>query len=190
MDTNLNQNKIESVCKIIDGKVITDEKPSALLIRGLYSGFPATFEVIMPFWPFGVTYYLETNLIDDPNKAISGQSASLSIRPRFISGLIGFFGRLLLINPPGQPIGDKAIDSKYILSFNDKDQAERLLFYPGLITLVDKINKECSFSEFIITLSSGIYLQQSMTFNKLSVDVARETFKNLGSIAQIINEAF
>ena len=188
MNSSLDQNKIEAICKIIDGRVIEDEKPSALLIRGLVYGFPATLEVVAPIWPFGVIYYIETNLIDDPDKQV--ESSLITIRPRMVSGILGFIGRLLLINPGGQKIGEKKIDNKYILSFDHKNNAERLLFYPGLINIVDKIQLECHFSELVVNLANGVFLQQPTTFNKLNIDVVRESYKNLGAIAQIIVEAF
>ena len=64
------------------------------------------------------------------------------------------------------------------------------MLYPGLINMVDKIQHECHFNELVVNLANGVYLQQPTTFNNLNIDVVRESFKNLGAIAQIIVEAF
>jgi hypothetical protein len=75
-------------------------------------------------------------------------------------------------------------------SYDDRGHAERFVHYPGVSEILLNLESISKFSELILRFGVGIYLAQSASFNSLELDVARNTFKNLGALGKIMNEAF
>lgn len=182
--------KKKAVAQIIEGRVVHDEKRVAVCIKGSALGFPATLEATNFGWPLGCMYFIETKVIVDPSKPAAPHPLSLVITPRQGRGLLAIIFRLLLLESEGMPVGDKRIQSRFVITYADRDIAERFLKYPGVFDNLLKLEKYCQFGEMQIRGDAGIYLSQSTSFKKLDLDVCRETFRTLSELGQVLFEAF
>lgn len=184
--------KAETIATFLDGgKVIDDSGRVAVCIKGMVDGFPATMEAIYPNWPFGVIYTIETNPVSDPaNDQPPVGTSTLTVYPRVGRGIASFFTRLLLFESSGMPIGDKRLERVLNFSYDDRSMTERFIHYPGVSEYLLNLESIAKFSELICRFGVGIYLSQPASFNSLDYDVARNTFKTLGAMAKVMNEAF
>ena len=180
--------KMERLAEILEGRVVDDTGRVEVCVKGAILGFPATLEAFRAGFPFGVAYYIETNA--DGMRKESQDSLTMTITPRQARGLTAVFMRLLLFEPRGQKIGERDFDSRYISSFDNFHQAERFVRYPEVATCIKKLYEYTSFGELVVRTDAGICLNQSKSFNALDLDRARETFKLLGQLGQVIFEAF
>jgi hypothetical protein len=161
-----------------------------ICIKGTVLGFPATLEALSAGWPFGVTYIIQTKVIDDPNRPDNPDALKLELLPRHAHGIFKFIARILLIESRGQLMGIPQVDEAFISSFNSQLEAERFMRYPGVFEKLCTLERFSKFSELHIVASSGLYLTQPKSLNALNLDVCRETFKILGEIGQVLFEAF
>jgi hypothetical protein len=184
------QDKAQSIANLIDGNVIDDSSRVAVCVKGTVEGFPATMEAIYPRWPFGTIYTIETNANFDPNGTVPQATLAMTIYPKVGRGIASFFTRLFLFENTGLPVGDKRLERVLNFSYDDRGHAERFVHYPGVSEILLNLESISKFSELILRFGVGIYLAQSASFNSLELDVARNTFKNLGALGKIMNEAF
>jgi hypothetical protein len=183
--------KSQTIATFIDGDVVDDAGRVAVCIKGMVDGFPATMEAVYPNWPFGVVYTVETNPVADPaNDAPPTGSSTLTIYPRVGRGIASVFTRLLLFESAGSPIGDKRLEKVLNFSYDDRALTERFVHYPGVSEYLLNLESIAKFSELIVRFGVGIYLSQPTSFNGLDFDVARNTFKTLGALGKVMNEAF
>lgn len=187
--SDLSPQKLQMMAQMIEGRVVEDTR-FEVTIKGTVLGFPATLQAIKAGWPFGVTYTLETQVIDDPNRPPQPDALSMTISPRMTHGLMAFVARLLLFEPQGQHLQDKRMEKSFIFSFNNTMEAERFVKYPGVFENLLHLEEYAKFSEMVIKAHAGIVLSQPENFNNLDPDVYRETFKLLGEVGQILFEAF
>ncbi len=184
IDTNA---KMNEVAEILEGKVIDDAVGLEVCIKGAVLGFPATVQALRASFPFGITYIVEVNVLENPKEE---DPLNLTIMPRYAKGLLGFVTRIFLLESKGQSVGDKKFDSKYLCSFNQHAVAERFIKYPGVIERIEKLYANTKFSEMGVKSKAGLYLSQPQNFNAANIDVIRVTLKQLGEIGQILFEAF
>lgn len=177
------------MAKIIEGRIIEDSR-FEVCIKGTVLGFPATLQAMKAGWPFGVTYTLETQVIDDPNNPTSPDALTMTLSPRVTHGIAAWFARLLLFEPQGQHLQDKRMENHFVFSFNNSQEAERLVKYPGLFENLLKLEEFSKFSEMTIKAHAGLVVSQPQNFNNLDPDVFRETFGLMGEIGQILFESF
>jgi hypothetical protein len=183
--------KAETIASFVDGNVVDDQSRVAVCIKGMVEGFPATMEAIYPNWPFGVVYTIETNPVADPaNDAPPHGTSTITIYPRVGRGIASFFTRLLLFESAGFPVGDKRLEKVLNFSYDDRGVAERFVHYPGITESLLNLESIAKFNELIVRVGVGVYLSQPTSFNGLDFDVARNTFKTLGAIGKVMNEAF
>ncbi len=187
--SELSPQKVNMMAQMIEGRVVEDTR-FEVTIKGTVLGFPATLQAIKASWPFGVTYTLETQVIDDPNRPAQPDDLTMTISPRMTHGLMAFVARLLLFEPQGQHLQDKRMEKSFIFSFNNTMEAERFVKYPGVFENLLHLEEYAKFSEMVIKAHAGIVLSQPQNFNNLDPDVYRETFKILGEVGQILFEAF
>lgn len=181
--------KLQATAQIIEGRVIRNEPAVDVCVKGSVFGFPASLKALRPSWPFGVMYFLETEVVEDPQaKAID--ALEITISPRYGQGLWGIFTRLLLFESAGMSVADKQLDKKFICNYNDASEAERFMKYPGVADNLLKLEHYTKFSEMQIRSHAGIYMAQPASFKALDLDVCRESFKLLAQIGQVIFEAF
>jgi hypothetical protein len=184
------EGKKKAVAQIVEGRVVNDEKRVPICIKGSVLGFPATLEATNFGWPLGCMYYIETKVILDPNKPPQTHPLSLTITPRHGKGILAFIFRLLLLESHGMQLSDKRIQSNFVVTYADRDIAERFLKYPGVFDNLLKLEKYCQFGEMQIKGDAGIYFSQSNSFKDLDLDVCRETFRALSELGQVLFEAF
>jgi hypothetical protein len=183
--------KLRALSEILEGRIVTDTNRVEICVKGTMLGFPATLEALRATFPFGVSYFVETNLAGDgANNQPDASALNITIMPRYAKGILSFITRILLFESKGQLIGDKSFDSRYISSFNDTAQAERLLAYPGISDKINELYHLTSFNELLIRVGAGLYLSQPKSFNSLNLDVAKETFRTLAEIGQVLFEDF
>ncbi|HEY9774885.1 MAG TPA: hypothetical protein V6C81_14070 [Planktothrix sp.] len=182
--------KMELLAKIIEGRVVHDEDRVQVCIKGTILGFPATIEALNAGWPFGVNYFIETHVIDDPNRPQDPNGLKMTFIPRVARGLVQIFARVLLVESRGQRVGDKRLESEFIMTYNNVDEAIRFSQYPGIAEKLKKLHKYSRFSELLVKAESGLWLAQPISFKSLDPDLFRETFKMLGDIGQVLFEAF
>ncbi len=187
--SDLSPEKLQMLAKMIEGRVVEDSR-FEVAIKGTVLGFPATLQALKAGWPFGVTYTLETQVIDDPNEPARPDALNMTISPRLTHGIMAFFARILLFEAQGQHLQDKRMEKSFIFSFNNSMEAERFVKYPGVFDNLLHLEEYAKFSEMVIKAHAGLVLSQPQNFNNLDPDVYRETFKLLGEIGQILFEAF
>lgn len=182
--------KLRAVADIIEGRVVGEDPRVAICVKGSVLGFPATLEAIHPNWPFGVMYYVETQIIEDPHKIRLSNSLNLTVCPRFGRGWTRFFAHLFLFEARGLSVNDKQLESRFIFSYNDGAQAERFVKYPGNPDRLARLEEFSKFTELTIRSDAGLYLAQPQSFHALDLDICRETFRLLGQLGQVLFEAF
>ena len=182
--------KMQMLARIIEGRVVDDSNRVQVCLKGTILGFPATLEAINVGWPFGVNYYIETRVIDDPNQPRDPNALKLTFVPRVARGLIELFARVLLVESRGQKIGDKRLEEEFVMSFNNYEEAVRFCQYPAVSDKLKALHKYAKFSELLVKADSGLWLAQPVSFKTLDPDLFRETFKMLGDLGQILFEAF
>jgi hypothetical protein len=189
MSINLDA-KLQAAAQILEGRVVKNDPAVEVCIKGSVFGFPAALKAIKSGWPFGVMYFLETEVVEDPNQAKRPDALKLTLSPRYGRGIWGFFTRLLLFEDSGMTVADKQLDSRFICNYNNAALAERFMKYPGVADNLLKLEHYCKFSEMQISSQAGIYMAQPKSFRALDLDVCRESFKILGQLGQVIFEAF
>ncbi|PWT97977.1 MAG: hypothetical protein C5B53_07340 [Candidatus Melainabacteria bacterium] len=187
---NDHQAKATFVAKMLEGRVVNDEKRVQLCIKGAMRGFPATLEALRVSPPFGVSYFLETKIVDDPNSNPSESALRMVVTPRAVHGLFASIIRIFLLEPKGQNLGVPRLDSAFICTFNEPQAALRFARYPGIEESLLGLARVARFSELLIRTDAGLYLAQPKSFEDLDLDVCKETFRILGEIGQIIVDSF
>lgn len=177
------------MARIIEGRVVEDPR-FEVCIKGTVLGFPATLQAIKAGWPFGTTYTIETQVIDDPNAPIRPDSLQLVISPRLTHGIMAFFAKLLLFEPTGQRMTDKRMEKDFLFSHNNALEADRFVKYPGVYDNLLHLSEFAKFNELVVRAHAGLVLTQPTNFNSLDADIYRETFKVMADIGQTLFEAF
>jgi len=185
-----NEVKAASIAKMLEGRVVPDEKRVQICIKGAVLGFPATLEAVRVGYPFGVSYYLETKVVDDPHSSSDQNALRMTIIPRAVRGFLSPILRMFLMEPKGQDLGMPKLDAAFVSSFNEPRIAERLVRYPGIQENLLELAKVSPFSELLVRTDAGLYLAQRKSFRDLDLDVCKVTFKLLGGIGKIISDSF
>lgn len=180
--------KLRALAEVLEGRVVTDTHRVEVCVKGTMLGFPATLEALRATFPFGCSYFIETNV--DKTSQPDPSMLNITIMPRYAKGLLSFITRILLFESKGQSVGDKSFDSRYICSFNDSAQAERLIAYPGITDKINELYHLTGFNELLIRVGAGLYLSQPKSFNSINIDVAKEVFRTLAEIGQVLFEDF
>ena len=187
---DLLKRKMKAFAKLIDGQVVDDADRVQVCIKGTVLGFPATLEAITAGWPFGVSYYIQTTVIEDPDRQSDPGALQLTLCPRTARGPFSFLARLLLFEAQGQKMGDRRIENTFVASFNNGSEALRFVNYPGVFENLMRLEHHSKFSEFLLKSGAGLSLSQPTSFNSLEANVFQETFKVLGDIGQVLVEDF
>jgi hypothetical protein len=182
--------KVQTAAELIEGRVIQGEAPVAVMIRGTVLGFPAIFQAIYEGWPFGVTYIIETKVVDDPDHVCDKNDLVMNIMHRNAKGPLRSVMRLLLMESRGVAVGDKRIQQRYLISCNNNSQADRFLRYPGVYDALLKLEEMTKFNEIQIKVNAGLSLSQPKSFNSLDLDVYLETFRAVSELGQILFDSF
>jgi len=178
---------MEAIAEMLEGKIIEDAVGLEVCVKGAILGFPATLQALRAGFPFGVTYVVEVNVLEDPNQE---DPLNLTVMPRYAKGIFGFLTRIFLLESKGQKVGDKKFDNSYLCSFNQHTVAERFIKYPHVIEKIEQLNTLTKFSEMGVKSKAGLYLSQPTNFNACDLDSMRVTFKLMGEIGQVLFEAF
>jgi hypothetical protein len=186
----LDKAKVQRAAELIEGRVVEGEAPVAIFVRGTVLGFPAIFQAIYDGWPFGVTYIIETKIVDDPGRVADRNDLVMSIMHRNAKGPLRSIMRLLLMESRGVAVGDKRIQDRYLISCNNNSQADRFLRYPGVYDALLKLEEMTKFNEIQIKANAGLSLSQPKSFASLDLDVYLETFRVLSELGQILFESF
>ena len=186
----LDKHKVEATARLIEGRVVEGELPMAVFIRGNVLGFPAIFQALRETWPFGVTYIIETTVVDDPAAAKSTGELTMTIMHRNAKGPLRSILRLFLMEARGIAVGDKRMQDRYLVNSNNAAQADRFMRYPGVFDALLKLEEMTKFNEINIRTNAGISLSQPQSFASLDLDICKETFRTLGELGQIVFEAF
>jgi hypothetical protein len=181
--------KIETVERMIEGRRNPDS-PCQVFIKGTVLGFPAILQAFISHWPFGVTYILETKVIDDPNAVGGEKPLSMSILPRLARGPFHSITRFVFFESTGMRIGDKRVQNDFVIQANNKREAERFIGYPEVYDKLLRLEKMSRFTEVTVKADAGLALSQPKSFDSLDLDTAREIFKIMGELGQVLFEAF
>jgi|GEM_PF-456128 len=181
--------KQKAIAEIIEGKVVDDSKRVEVCIKGTLLGFPATLEAIRSGFPFGVSYFVETEP-DMKSRPPADQVFYISVVPRFATGIISILSRIFLFESRGQSVGDKHFEGRYVFNHNSFELAERFVHYPGVKDRIEDLQKYTGFNELVVRAGYGVYLSQPKSFNQLDLDVCREAFRLLGELGQVVFDAF
>ncbi len=183
------EGKQQAVAKLIDGQMIDDSERVAVLLKGVVKGFPATLQAFSVGWPFGCTYAIETNIVENPNINPADQ-AHITILPRMGRGMMQFFFHAFLFEQKGKSVRDKKLENKLIFNYNNAEPALRLIKYPGVADIFLEMERHCKFKEMVIKTDQGLYLSQSVSFKNLDLDLCQATFRWMGELGEILQEAF
>lgn len=179
---------IEELATVIEGR-IADERPRVeVCIKGTVLGFPATIEAVGTSFPFGVNFFIVTDVIGENKDYKDGNY--LTVTPKVVKGWLGLFSKLLLVDGGNIKVKDRQFDENFTLRSNESHWAKGVLSYPGMMRKIVDLYDASEFSEFHYRDGQGICVVRSECLDKLSVDVARETFRAMGIIAQVIFDSF
>jgi len=181
--------KLSKAAEILEGKVVEDAIGLEVCVKGTVLGFPVTLQALRASFPFGITYVVETDVMAE-NAPRDPALMNLTIMPRYARGFFGFITRLFLLESKGEKMGDKKFDSKYIVSTNNHNEAERFIRYPGVVDKIEALQVNTKFNEIGVKAKAGLYLSQPTSFNAVNLDVVRASFKELGELGQVLFEAF
>ncbi len=182
--------KLEAVANLIEGRVVDDTDRVEVCVKGTLLGFPVTLEAFRAGFPFGVTFFLEIGDLSDGPKPLDPDALNLTLYPRMTRGLYSFFARLLLLESKGQPIDEPRIKSNFLVSYNNRERAERFVHFPGVLEKVLKLEHYSKFSELVMRTDAGISLSVPQNFNALEMDIVKETFQTIGELGQIMFDNF
>lgn len=182
------EGKQKDIANLLNGEAIDESDRVAVCIKGTVNGLPAQLEAFMPGWPFGVTYVVQTRTFDDQQKAHGGEK--ITITPRIGQGFMSFFSHIFLFESKGMFVNDKALEKKLIFSYDYRDEALRIIKYPGIPEILLTLESDCKLKEMIIKTEAGIFFSQGVSFQDLDLDLCRATFNYLGQIAQVMAEIF
>ena len=182
--------KLQALAEVIEGKVVDDTDRVEACIKGTVLGFPATIEALRVSFPFGCSYFLETDVLNEKKKNKSSGEFTLTISHRLVTGFWAKFSRILLVDHSGKALGLKKFDSEYIAKTNSDEQALRFVQYPSMIDKLLLLSQYTNFTELHVRSGFGVVLVQPTSIEKLDIDTARETFRVFGEVAQVVFEAF
>lgn len=182
--------KLQALAELIEGKVIDDTNRVEACIKGTVIGFPATIEAIRVSFPFGCSFFLETDVLNENKKQKSSGEFTLTVSHRLVTGFWAKFSRILLVDHSDKPVGLKKFDSEFIAKSNNDDQALRFVQYPSMIDKLLLLSQYTNFTELHVRSGYGVVLVQPTSIEKLDIDTTRETFRVFGEIAQVVFEAF
>lgn len=186
----IDKEKVQAIAKMLEGAPAFDRAPLQIYIKGTILGFPAILQALFPNWPFGLTYIVETQVINKPGQTENTRSASITIVPKTARGPFSWLTRIFLLESSGIYVEDKRLQNAFIINASDKQQADRFASYPGLFDLLKKLEKCTKFSEITIQPYAGVVLSQPQSFNKLELGTCREAFNLLSELGQIVFELF
>ena len=66
----------------------------------------------------------------------------------------------------------------------------RFIRYPGMLEKIQEAQQFSGFSELHIRAKAGLWLVQPANFETLNLDVAKETVRILGEMAQVLFDVF
>ena len=184
------ESKKQAIAEILDGKVVDDSSRVQVCIKGSMLGFPTTIEAFRAGFPFGVNIYIETETEIERKKQNIVDPFKISIRPRYVKGLLAIVSRIFLFESRGEKVGNKEFESRYVSQHSDYEMAEKFIRYPGIIENINELEKISQFNELVARAKYGVFLSQSKSFKQLDIDETRETLKNLANIGQVLFDAF
>ncbi len=182
--------KLNELALVIEGKVVDDSDRVEVCIKGTVLGFPATIEALRANFPFGASFFLETDVLNEHNSSSDQQGFTLTISPKVVTGFWANFSRILLIDHQTKLIGDKRFDNHYLAVTNNDEEARRFIRYPAMMDKIILLSRTCSFTEVHIRAGHGLVTVQPTSIEKLDGDVVRESFRVMGEMAQVMFEAF
>lgn len=178
-----------AVANLIDGAVVDDSDRVAICIKGSVNGFPTQLEAFMATWPFSVTYMIQTKVIEDP-LCNPLEQAKITMSPRLGQGFFSFFAHVFLFEAKGMDVNDKKLERKFIVSYDNRDAALRIIKYPGIADILLSLESDCKLKEMVIKTDGGLYMTQGVNFRSLDLDLCQATLNYMGQIAQVLSQLF
>jgi hypothetical protein len=182
------EEKIARIAAYLEGRLVPSELVD-ISIKGIILGFPTSLEAFKPNFPFGLNYFVETKVIEDPS-AEAVPLLQLNISARHSKGILAKLLRLILFEPRGQKLQQLELDKIFVASFNDSELATHFARHPGVAEILTNLYRCSKFSELIIKSDAGIFLAQPTSFDAVDVDSCLEVFKLLGDLGQVIFDSF
>jgi hypothetical protein len=180
--------RIAAIESFLEGKRVKSDRVE-ICIKGVVLGFPAALEAFTPHFPFGLNYAVETKVVEDPSQE-ELDTLKITLRPRIARGLLAQFFRLLFFEPKGQSVEEARIDSRFVCSYNNGEEAKRFARYPGVAETLVALHRTSEFTDLSIKGDAGLYLAHPVAFDKVDVDQCREIFRLMGVLGQVIFDAF
>jgi len=184
-DTNA---KLAELAQHIDGRVIANQTRVAVCVKGIVAGFPITLEAIKVNYPFGVSYFLETNQF--ASKISKPESFKLTIMPKYMPGWLSIVSRILLFESRGQKLNLPELDRALRFQYDNGPEAKKFAHYPSVAQGILSLEKISHFNEMLINSNAGIYLSQPTAFSALDLNVCKEIFTIMAELGQVLFEAF
>src|ERR1700722_971399 len=100
------QTKLTNLAQAIEGQVVSNKVAMQVCVKGIVAGFPVTLEAMQTNYPFGVSYFVETNHF---SKA-KDQSFKLTILPKYARGWLSHVTRFLFFERRGQNMDLSTLD--------------------------------------------------------------------------------
>src|SRR5271165_4211214 len=100
--------KIAKIADFLEGRAVPSERVD-ICIKGIVLGFPASLEAFKPTFPFGLNYFIETKVIEDPGKETE-DPLKLTLSARISKGILARLMRLVLFERRGQKLDNSQLD--------------------------------------------------------------------------------
>ena len=182
------EGKQHAVANLIAGGPVDDTDRVAVCIKGHINGCESRLEAFMTGWPFGVTYIVQSTPGDLRHESDAG--SKITLLPRIGRGAWSFFSHILLFEAKGMNVHDRRLEKQIIFSYDNQEEALRLIKYPGIADILLTLESDCKLKEMIIKTTAGICFTQGVNFKELDLDMCSATFNYLAQIAQVMSEIF
>ncbi len=180
--------KLAELAQSIDGQVVNNQAGLTVCVKGIVAGFPVALEAIKATYPFGVSYFLETNQF--AGKISKPECFKLTIMPKYMQGWLSLVSRILLFESRGQKLNLPELDRALRFQYDNGPEAKRFAHYPGAAQKILDLEKISRCNEMLINSGAGIYLSQPTAFIALDLNVCKEIFIIMAQLGQILFEAF
>ncbi len=182
------QIKLAQLGQLLDGQVVSNPVAIKTSVKGIVSGFPVTLEVPQTPYPFGLTYFIETNRFSKSKNNL--QSFKLTILPKYARGPLSAITRFLFFEKRGQKIELAEFDSTFICKYDNGQLAKQFVHYPNVANNIFALEKMTQFNELVVKSDLGLYLVQPISFNSLDLSLCQKTFNLMAQLGQVLFESY
>ncbi len=180
------EKKLTALAQLLEGKVVSNKVAVPVCVKGIISGFPVTVQAVQSAYPFGTSYFLETDSFAKSTHA----SFKLTILSKYARGWLSQITRFLFFERRGQTVDIPALDSSMVFKCNNIFLAKEFLHCPNVADDILQLAQLSKFSEMVIQSDAGLYLSQPVSFGELDLDNCQVILQTMAKLGHVLFQAF